>query len=201
MRVGGANAKPRTRKQQKLPLHEDGEEDGSTASEDAKECTDQPNQTPQWKLLKTFVHSASNLAKAKEFAVCNADFEFGVRNSREKKYTENKTKSTVKTQEYYCWADKCSCKRKLVETTLQGRRTTKKIEVFETGEHKQVGEAVNHLPVKRPSFRWQQNSTEAMEKYVKDDQISTPSVVLQELRLANIDYGATLKQGYYCSFC
>ena len=40
-----------------------------------------------------------------------------------------------------------------------------------------------------------------MKKYVKDHQVSTPSVVLQELKVAELDYGATLKQGScYCYY-
>ena len=99
----------------------------------------------------------------------------------------------TKTTEYICYAQNCGCKKEVVQTTVTGRSAKKTVEVFEIGDHKQPGETVSHLPVKRRSFRWRTESTDFMAKYVQDHRVSSPSVVLQELKLKKLDYGATLK--------
>ena len=124
-------------------------------NEHENDCIKQPKPASERKLLYSCPNNKSDLAKAKVFAMCNEASEFAFRNSHEKNHTKNKL---VKTTMYCCWAQGCPCERELVETTEKtGRKTTKTVEVFEIGEHKQKGESSNHLPVKRPSFRWQRN--------------------------------------------
>ena len=115
-------------------------------------------------------------------------YEFSFYVSRKKYHSAQKH---TKTTEYICWAENCPCKREVLETTLTTKKT---VEIFEAGEHKQPGEVSCHLPVKRPSFRWDNASKTFMAEYVQNHRDSSPSVVLQELKLKKLDYGATLQQ-------
>ena len=64
-------------------------------------------------------------------------------------------------------------------------------------EHKQAGEVVEHCPVPSQNFRWGLGPMEFMAEYVRNHSVSSPSVVLQELKHEEIDNGATLKQVFF----
>ena len=76
----------------------------------------------------------------------------------------------------------------------RGNNTNPLVTVQKIGKHKQKKEIIEHLPLGAKNFRWTAEQKEFMKKYVEDHQISSPSIVTQELKREGLDRGATLKQ-------
>ena len=164
---------------------------------------EQPEQQPEEVHVEE-KYSGSDITIAKQF--CTKDSEgYEYLFYKSKKDKDRKVKITI----YRCAAANCPCEMQM-ETPIIAKRSkrskkskksqnqrTQTFVVKMLNEHKQAGEVVEHCPVPSQNFRWGLGPMEFMAEYVRNHSVSSPSVVLQELKHEEIDNGATLKQVFF----
>ena len=135
------------------------------------------------------VYSGDDVDKARK--ICEKDSE-GYEYLHKK--SQKDKKEQVKTTIYHCTAAECPCEMRLIQPIVRrkgrGRGKSVVMKVVRIGEHILPGEQVNHPPLPRRNFRWADDQKDFMADYVKTHSVSSPSVVLQELKKAGMDCGA-----------
>ena len=130
-----------------VPVTSDTEDSASPPTTD-NEVQDKP------KVPVVSVYKGKDINKAKQLCIKDSNgYEFLFYRSE-----MNETK-TQKTTIYKCVADRCPCEMKM--TTSSAKRATE-IVVEKYGDHKQVGETVEHLPLPSKHFRWGSDQTQFM---------------------------------------